>query len=219
MRCRVVHRSLVSHQVALAAQQDANGQLAEESAELAEALANQRDAAEQAKAKAENQHAELTEQKLRNAHLEELVNSSNENLAMRADQVAGMQRSIAVLQERLDAKTEAEAAANRTNTEIQADVEVLQQKLADAQAKNAELEAQVSKETANGIRLEEAIQASEEDHAKEAETVKRTILALQRALMDKVGVRVRACVCVYVLLHCTVMMMRRRRRIVCLLLV
>lgn len=56
-----------------------------------------------------------------------------------------------------------------------------------AQGKNRDLEGQLSKEVANGVELEKMIQDAEEEHAKEAQTVKRTILALQRALKDKVN--------------------------------
>jgi chromosome segregation ATPase len=173
--------------VALAAQQDSNAQLAEESAELADALAAARQAVEVQKQQLDAARAQTTEQKLRVAHLEELVQSAQENLSARADQVADMQRSIALLQERLDAKSDAEAAANRTNTEIQGDVEVLQQKLGDAQSSAARLEEQLTAERANGVRLEEALQANEEQHVKDAHAVKLTILGLQRALMDKVS--------------------------------
>lgn len=88
---------------------------------------------------------------------------------------------------RIDSKTEAEAETNRANVEIQADVEVLQQKLDDANASTAQLQEELSAERANGVKLEEVLQLNEEQHERDAHTVKLTILGLQRALMDKVN--------------------------------
>ena len=173
--------------VALAAQQDANNQLSEESAEMADELAGLKDKSAHQAAELDKQHSQINEQNLRIGQLEDLLQSTNDNLAQRQDQVAEMQRSLALLQERLDAKTNAEADVNRSNTELQGDIEVLQQKLGDSQATNAKLEDQLSAERANGAQLEETIQLNEEQHMKDAHTVKMTILGLQRALMDKVN--------------------------------
>ncbi len=172
-------------EVALAREAQAREQLAEDKEELLQAVDKLQQQVARAAAAQEAQRQQLNEATLRASSLEEQVASAQEQLQQRADQAADLQRSVALLQERLDAKSDAEAHSNRTNAEIQSDLEVLQQKLADAQAAAGQLEEELSLERANGAKLEEAMQANEEQHQKDAHAVKLTILGLQRTLMDK----------------------------------